>query len=286
MNELKSHMFKELEEINARPSPFQFYTAEELWTDDFTSKKMLELHLNDSIDAASRSREFIDRSVEWIVSHFKVGAKTTIADFGCGPGFYTSRLAERNAEVLGIDFSKRSIQYAQETAAKKELHVDHIWQNYLDFETEKRFDLIIMIMCDYCALSPSQRKTMLCKYHTLLNPGGSLFMDVYSLNAFEEREETALYQINLLDGFWSAQNYYGFLNTFKYEDEKLVLDKYTIIEKERTRVVYNWLQYFSPDTLAQEFEANQFQITNLYSDVVGTPFNPKSAELAIVAKKL
>ncbi len=174
-------MFKELEEINARPSPFQFYTAEELWTDDFTSKKMLELHLNDSIDAASRSEEFIDRSVEWIVSHFEVGAKTTIADFGCGPGFYSRRLAERNAEVSGIDFSKRSIQYAQETAAKKELHVDHIWQNYLDFETEKRFDLIIMIMCDYCALSPSQRKTMLCKYHTLLNPGGSLFMDVYSL---------------------------------------------------------------------------------------------------------
>jgi hypothetical protein len=31
-------MFKELEEINLRPAPFQFYTAKELWTDEHTSK--------------------------------------------------------------------------------------------------------------------------------------------------------------------------------------------------------------------------------------------------------
>ncbi len=279
-------MFKELEEINSRPAPFQFYTADELWTDDFTSKKMLELHLNDSIDAASRSTEFIDRSVEWIVSHFKVDAGTKIADFGCGPGLYTNRLAERSAGVLGIDFSKRSIRYAQEAAVKNELQVNYIWQNYLDFETEQRFDLIIMIMCDYCALSPGQRKTMLRKYHTFLNPGGAIFLDVYSLSAFAERKETALCQFNLLDSFWSAQNYYGFLNTFKYEDEKLVLDKYTVIEKDRTRVVYNWLQYYSLDTLAREFEENQFQITNYYCNVVGMPYNSDSAEIAVVGKKL
>ncbi len=35
-------MFKELEEINARPAPFHIYTAKELWTNEHTSKKMLE----------------------------------------------------------------------------------------------------------------------------------------------------------------------------------------------------------------------------------------------------
>jgi hypothetical protein len=28
-------MFNELEEINSRPAPFQFYTADELWTNEF-----------------------------------------------------------------------------------------------------------------------------------------------------------------------------------------------------------------------------------------------------------
>ena len=57
-------MFKELEEINDRPKPFQFYTAEELWTDEHTSRKMLEFHLNESIDVSSRNLNFINRSVE------------------------------------------------------------------------------------------------------------------------------------------------------------------------------------------------------------------------------
>ena len=77
----------------------------------------------------------------------------------------------------------------------------------------------------------------------------------------------------------------AFLNTFKYEDEKVVLDKYTIIEKERTRVVYNWLQYFSLEALKQEFEDSHFQITKYFNDVAGTPYDPETAEIAVVAIK-
>jgi len=43
-------MFNELKEINSRPKPFQFYTADELWTNEHTSKQMLEYHLNEAID--------------------------------------------------------------------------------------------------------------------------------------------------------------------------------------------------------------------------------------------
>ena len=79
-------MFKELREINSRPAPFQFYTAGELWADEHTSKQMLEYHLNEAIDVSSRNMRFIERSVEWIGSHFGVDKSTEIADFGCGPG--------------------------------------------------------------------------------------------------------------------------------------------------------------------------------------------------------
>ena len=142
-----------------------------------------------------------------------------------------------------------------------------------------------MIMCDFCALSPTQRKTILNKFHTILEPGGSVLLDVYSLKAFEQREETAIYEANLLNGLWSPNRYYGFLNTFKYEREKVVLDKYTLIEAARTRTVYNWLQYFSPDALEKEFVACGFAIEKLYSDVAGSPFDSKGKEFAVVAKK-
>jgi len=278
-------MFDELERINARPEPFEFYTASDLWTDEYTSAQMLSFHLNGDIDVSSRNAAFIDRSVKWIVSAFNVAAGTKIADFGCGPGLYATRLAQRQAVVTGIDFSKRSIQYARQVATREGLSIRYVNQNYLEFETDDRFDLVLMIMCDFCALSPAQRKKMLTRFHTILAPGGSVLLDVYSLTAFEQREEAAMHQANLLDGLWSANKYYGFLNTFKYEEEKVVLDKYTLVEASRRRTVYNWLQYFSPETLEREFIECGFAIEKLCSDVAGSAFDPEATEFAVVANK-
>jgi len=278
-------MFEKLKKINERPKPFEFYTASDLWTDEHISGQMLSYHLNEDVDLSSRNAKFINRSVEWIDSYFCVDSKK-IADFGCGPGLYTTKLAERKANVTGIDFSKRSIQYAQEVASREGLSIKYVNQNYLEFETDDRFNLILVIMCDFCVLSPSQRKKMLSKFHTMLEPGGAVLLDVYSLTAFEEREEAAIYELNQLNGFWSPDDYYCFVNTFKYDREKVVLDKYTIIEAERIRTIYNWLQYFSHDALKEEFGECGFTVENLYSDVAGTPFDAKSKEFAVVARKL
>ena len=66
----------------------------------------------------------------------------------------------------------------------------------------------------------------------------------------------------------------------------MVLDGYTIIEAERTRTIYNWLQYFSPEDVEREFSACGFAIENYYADVAGTPFSAQSREFAIIARKL
>jgi SAM-dependent methyltransferase len=277
-------VFEELERINSRPEPFSKYTASDLWTDEFTSAQMLAFHLNAEIDVSSRNARFIDRSVDWIASRFRIGQGTNIADFGCGPGLYITRLAKKQAKVTGIDFSPRSIAHARNAAAQEHLDIHYVQQNYLDFETNDRFDLILMIMCDFCALSPDQRKIMLEKFQTFLKPDGHVLLDVYSLNAFEQREATAMYAADLLDGFWSADKYYGFLNTFKYEEEKVILDQYTIVEADRTRTVYNWLQYFSPDALEKEFTAGGFSIDAYFADVAGTSYESASNEFAVIAK--
>ncbi len=278
-------MFDQLETIYHRPRPFEFYTADELWTDEHTSAQMLAYHLNEEVDLSSRSGAFIDRSVEWIVSHLGVGKGTKIADFGCGPGLYTTRLARRGADVTGIDFSKRSIDHARKTAAAEGLSIRSINESYLELELDDRFDLVTMIMCDFCALSPEQRGTMLRKFHGLLASGGAVLLDVYSLAAFAGRKELATCEIDLLDGFWSPHRYFGFLNTFTYDEEKVVLDKYTIVEEARTRTIYNWLQYFSPETLGHELNDCGLDVEKLYADVAGSPYDPELTEFAVVARK-
>ena len=278
-------MYKQLKEINKRPEPFQFYTAEELWADEYTSKKMLEYHLNESIDVSSRNIKFINQSVNWITNRFNLNSNSDIIDFGCGPGLYTNRFAEKGINVTGIDFSKRSIEYAKQIALNSDLNVTYIHKNYLDFKTDKKYDLITMIMCDFCALSPNQRKIMLGKFTNLLKPNGKVLLDVYSLNYFNQKDELSTYELNQLNNFWSPDDYYCFINSFKYNDIKVTLDKYTIIEKKRIRIVYNWLQYFSLESLKKELEENNFIIDNTYSDVTGKDYNSKSLEFAVVSGK-
>ncbi len=278
-------MFEKLNNINEKPKPFEYYTASELWTNEHTSKKMLEFHLNDSIDLSSRNGDFIERSVQWIIQHFNIDSQKSIADFGCGPGLYANKLAKTEAGITGIDFSKRSLDYATETAQEDNLKVDYVHTNYLEFETNKKFDLIIMIFCDFCALSPEQRRNLLRKFHSFLKPNGKLLMDVHSLNVFNRKQEYTGYEFNHLDHFWAEENYYCFINSYKYEREKVMLDKYTIVEKDRTREVYNWLQCFSKDSINTEFEENGFKIEAFYSDVAGTPFNQESDDIAVMASK-
>ncbi len=80
--------------------------------------------------------------------------------------------------------------------------------------------------------------------------------------------------------------YYCFVNTFKYDKEKVTLDQYTIIEQNPTRVVYNWLQYFAPGDLERELGKDGFSIQGLYSDVAGTPYDQTSSEFAVVADRV
>lgn len=277
--------FEELEKINSKPEIWGHYTAGELWTNEHTANCMLECHLNEEIDLSSRNHAFIDRSVKWMIDQFNIDAKSFVADFGCGPGLYTTRLAKQGANVTGIDFSENSLNYAKKVAAEKALAINYIHADYLEYDADEQYDLITMIMCDFCALSPEQRQQMLRKFHKLLKPNGVLLFDVYSLNSFNQKVESANYELNQLNGFWAANDYYCFMNSFKYEEEKVSLDKYTIVERNRTRVVYNWLQHFSKELLKQELECSGFLIKGYFSNIAGDCYDSDSLEFAVVANK-
>ncbi len=276
-------MFDQLEQINSRPKAFEFYTASELWTDEYTAKQMLSFHLNGEVDISSRRFSFIDKSVNWIISQFDIRAGKSVADFGCGPGLYTERLAKTGAAITGIDFSRNSIEFARNRTRDEQLNINYVHQNYLEFTSNDKYDLIIMIFCDFCALSPAQRRILLEKFHSLLKAGGAILLDVHSIHAFEQKTEGATYTVNR-NNFWSPEKYYEFLNTFKYDDVKVTLDKYTIIEKNRTRTIFNWLQHYDKQSIASEFAESGLKIEKYLANVAGDEFDPNGNEFAIIAK--
>lgn len=279
-------MYKQLNKINSIPKTYEFYTAQTLWNDKHISKKMLEYHLNPDIDPASRNHAFIKDSIDWMVRRFNIGKGTKIADFGCGPGFYTKAFAENGASVVGIDFSELSIAYARKQAKLKDLSIQYVNKDYLNFQSDKKFDLITLIYCDLCPLSPQQRQILFKIFYRHLEDDGIILFDVFSLAAFKKRHETFQLEHLLLNGFWSAEDYYGFLKTIKYDEENVILDKYRIIEETQEWEIYNWLQYYSRESLSEELNKNGFQIEKYYSDLAGTPFQNTSETIAIAAKKI
>ena len=58
-----------------------------------------------------------------------------------------------------------------------------------------------------------------------------------------------------------------------------------IVEAARTRTIYNWLQYFSPEALEHELKGSGLDVEKRYGDVAGSTYNPEHTEFAVVARK-
>jgi 2-polyprenyl-3-methyl-5-hydroxy-6-metoxy-1,4-benzoquinol methylase len=63
-------------------------------------------------------------------------------DFGSGPGLYAARLAQRQADVTGLDFSERSLSMPRKSQPGMSIY-PYVNQNYLEFETDDHFHLFL-----------------------------------------------------------------------------------------------------------------------------------------------
>lgn len=277
-------MYSFLEKQNTRPPLFSAYTAGELWTDPHVAQQMLAFHLDPDQDLASRNHAFIQRSIRWLNETFNLSSGTRVLDLGCGPGLYTNGLAELGASVTGVDFSRNSLAHARSVAESRNLEVTYHQANYLDLELEGSFDLILLIFGDFCALGPKQRRSLLDSVATWLSPGGRFLFDVSNTALFESIKESATYEVAPEGGFWSPDPYFLFTNSFKYQADMAYLDRYVIIEANRQREIFNWIQCFDPDGLGAELGEAGWEVEETHGNVAGDPWDPDAHFFAVVAQ--
>ncbi len=152
--------------------PLYARTARAFWDDEHISAQMLKAHLAPDVEAASRRHEFIERSARWIAQLLPPERYPALTDFGCGPGLYAERFARAGYRVTGIDCSRRSIDYARRSAAAQGLDIAYIRADYLHLDAPVACDAATLIYCDYGALTPEERTTLLHVMRRCLRPGG------------------------------------------------------------------------------------------------------------------
>ena len=202
-----------------------------MWTDKHISKQLLQVHLNENLDLASRKPETIKNTVDGILE--KSGKeKLNILDLGCGPGLYATILAGKGHKVTGVDFSKNSIDYAKSKAKRDELKINYMQANFLELElAEHSFDLVLLIYTDLGVLLPEDRRKLLGFLHSVLKPGGTFVFDV--LNDRELPKKVAPKNWEVAEtGFWKPEPFLALSESFLYEQERVILYQHQIMDED------------------------------------------------------
>jgi SAM-dependent methyltransferase len=257
------------------------------WNDPGFSQRMLDEHLTQEHDAASRRFEKIDQHVDWIHNQILEGKPGKILDLGCGPGLYISRLARLGYICVGIDYSPASIAFAQETAREEDLSCTYIQADLRQADYEVGFDAVMLIFGEFNVFEPRDASLILKKAYQALEPDGWLILEPHTNEAIEKIGKQSPSWYSSPQGLFSERPHLVLQENFWDEETKTATIRYFVLDANRTDVV----------RFAQSFQAYQqsdyqniladcgFAEINFYPALTGTLDPTQECLQAIVARK-
>jgi SAM-dependent methyltransferase len=243
-----------------------------IWTDNHISQNMLAAHLDGNHDAASRNTQTIEATVEWICS--EIEPDSPLLDLGCGPGLYAERFAAKNFRVTGIDISKRSIEYARQSACRKGLDICYHVQSYLDDPlpvTDKRYAAAICIYCDFGALIPSEQVRFLAAVRNSLCDSGVLIFDVFGDGLSATKTTGRTWTYHETGGFWSPYRHYLLEETVYFPDAHAWGCRTVVVSEnaaDKIREYITWDCCFSPERITTVLQENGFHTEKIRTRMV------------------
>ncbi|MFD1261481.1 class I SAM-dependent methyltransferase [Entomomonas asaccharolytica] len=169
--------------INREIPPTPWQSGEKIpWNEPAFSQRMLANHLSQEHDWASRRFEIIDQHIAWISQQLP-NKQSKILDLGCGPGFYTHRLAEMGYQCTGVDFSPASIEHGKQQAIQDNLKINYILADIRHYQPTEQYDLIMMTFGEFNVFKESDIKLLLNNITQYLTPKGYLLIEAHTFNA-------------------------------------------------------------------------------------------------------
>lgn len=143
------------------------------WDDPEFSVRMLQEHLDQSHDLASRRSELIASQVALIHNQLLQRKPTRVLDLACGPGLYLNRLTELGHTGVGIDFSPASVSHARTTTTGAEF----VEADLRDVDFGGGFGLVMMLYGQINVFPRDVAAAIIAKATSALDPGGWLLLE-------------------------------------------------------------------------------------------------------------
>jgi SAM-dependent methyltransferase len=257
------------------------------WDDPDFSRRMLNEHLSQEHDAASRRFEIIDKHVKWIHDQVLKRNPTRILDLGCGPGLYTNRLARLGHRCVGIDFSPASIAYAQEQAEEAGLECTYIHQDIRTADYGDEYGLVMSIFGEFNVFRPGEARDILEKAYRALVPNGFLLFEPHTFEAVVKIGEQPTSWYSAEKGLFSEEPHLYLQESFWDTEDNVAIQRYYIIDAatgEVTRYSSSTQAYTNEEYRSLLAECGFGEVV-FYPSLGGSAGSPEGDLIAILSQK-
>ena len=199
-----------------------------LWNEPEFSKRMLQYHLSQDHDLASRRFSIIDKHVKFIDE--LAGGPSKVLDLGCGPGFYASRLTSLGYRCKGIDFSPASIDYAKEQAEKVGQEIDYVTEDIRTAEYGEGYGLAMMVYGEFNVFKKVDIGAVLKKAYDSLEEGGVFIAEPHTFEAVKSFGEAAPSWYSSESMLFSDEPHLALMECFWVEEHSVTINRYFIVD--------------------------------------------------------
>lgn len=215
-----------------RPDPWQ-KDGTLPWNEPEFSRRMLREHLDESHAAASRNTKERQIQITWLWERLDLSPGKRVLDLACGPGLYAVELARRGCHVTGVDYSPASIAHAQELAHRYQVSERCTFVECdvrdLNFVKEE-FDAALFLYGQLAVFPKEEARELLRQSANGMGPGGRLLVELLDQDRVDKEVDSWWFSDD--SGLWGDSPYIHLGERFWLEEEKISIDRFSIIHLE------------------------------------------------------
>lgn len=257
------------------------------WHEPGFSERMLEEHLAQDHDMASRRAAIIERHVEWIHREVLGGRCGRLLDLGCGPGLYTSRLSKLGHECVGVDYSPASIAYAEERARREKLQCTYVLQDIRAADYGAGYALVMLLFGEFNTFSPADATKILGKAEAALDRDGILLLEPHTYDAVRQRGEATASWYSTRRGLFSSNPHLCLEESYWDAGKQASTTRYFVIDAATAAATScsSSLQAYTDDAYRDILEGCGFRDLQFFPSLTGAADASRGNLMAIAARR-